>query len=374
MDSPAGLVLKVCCSSRCRLTALSSIALFLLILLTSATNYLSVPWTTISSSTVLARSANSTTLLVRLELRSLSGNPLVFGCQEVHFNTTPPTPTQFLPCQKNGTSPPLSSQALAGIDEPQLKRTALSMVLVSLGLVVCAISAVLGFQFHACRMDDAGRPLPGSRLCLRSPRQVVLALVLAVAAAAACGFLMAYSTRFYAVEVTAKWLAALPPEVYTVSLGAGVAALQRISSYAWGATAVLLLAACFGPLKWHSDAEPFAEEAAAAAAAHAGAARQAAQAQAGAARGGSAAFYLREIVTLPVVAVPPSSAAGGVGGSAPPPAPGGGGGGKTAWGWPLPRAVYASPPPPAPAGQGQGGGGSFFFSTPLRRGGSPAPR
>jgi hypothetical protein len=72
MDSPAGLVLRVCCSSRCRLTALTSIALFLLILLTSATNYLSVPWTTISSSTVLARSVNSTTFQLRLELRHFS--------------------------------------------------------------------------------------------------------------------------------------------------------------------------------------------------------------------------------------------------------------------------------------------------------------
>jgi hypothetical protein len=360
MDSPAGLVLRVCCSSRCRLTALTSIALFLLILLTSATNYLSVPWTTISSSTVLARSVNSTTFQLRLELRSLTGQPLVFGCQEVHFNTTPPAPTLFQPCQKNSTSPPLSSAA-AGFDEAQLKRTTLSMVLVSLGLVVCAIAAVLGFQFHACRMDDSGRPLPGSRLCLRSPRQVVLALVLAVAAAAACGFLMAYSTRFYAVEVTAKWLSALPPEEYTVAVGSGVAALQRISSYAWGATAVLLLAACFGPLKWHSDGEPFAGEEEAAQQARAGGARQA-QAQAlalargEAARAGSTAFYLREIVTLPVVAVP-SSAGEGVG--------------KTEFGWPLPRAAYASPPPPAPAAAAQGG---FFFSTPLRRGGSTDPR
>ncbi len=111
-------MLKVCCSSRCRLTALSSIALFLLILLTSATNFLSLPWTSISSSSLLSARPNVTTYVVRLELRSLSGNPAVFSCQELHFNATPPLPILYLPCQKNSSSQPLDAAAIAGIDEP----------------------------------------------------------------------------------------------------------------------------------------------------------------------------------------------------------------------------------------------------------------
>jgi hypothetical protein len=218
------------------------------------------------------------------------------------------------------------------------------MVLVSLGLVVCAISAVLGFQFHACRMEDSGRPFPGSKLCLRNPQQVVAALALAVVTSATCGILMSYSTRFYTTEVNKRWVQALPAGEYTVSLGAGEAAIARIATYAWGATAVLLLAAFFGPLKWRSDTAPFLEEPPPRGRASGGPQQMAAQARNASPRG-PAAFYLRQIVTLPVEAVP------------------GRGDFKTEFGWPLQSAAYAAPPP---ALQLQGSS-SFAFSTPLRR-------
>lgn len=342
--SLAALVLRVCCSTRCMLTVLSSVALFLMFLTTSATNYLSMPWTEISSSQVLAQSANSTTLLWRHELRSLSGNPLVFSCAEVLSNATPPLPPQQLPCQRNATAAPLDSAAAAGFDELVVKRTTLSLVLFALGSVVLGIASVLCFQFHACRLDEAGRPLPGSRLCLRSPRQVVLAFLAAVAFTTACGALTAHSTRFYAAEVTARWQAALPPGAYSVSLGGGAQALARTAVYAWSATAVLLLASLLGPLRWGRDAVPFEEDG--------GGLRQAARQQPASPR--SAAFALREIVTLPVEAVPSSASAGH-------PC-------KTDLGWPLPRAVYAQPEPRPPGAAAA----VFSFATPLRRGGLAA--
>ena len=172
------------------------------------------------------------------------------------------------------------------------------------------------------------------------------ALALAVVTCAACGMLLSYSTRFYIAEVNKRWVQALPADEYTVSLGAGEAAIARIANYAWGAASVLLLAAFFGPLKWRSDAAPFLEEAP-----PRGRASQVGVQARNASPRGSGAFYLREIVTLPVEAVP------------------GRGDCKTEFGWPLQCAAYAAPPPPALAlQQQQQGSNSFAFATPLRRG------
>ena len=339
MSSPVGQLGSVlgslCCTKRFPLTLITSLAIFLSILTTTSTNQLSLPWTEIQSTTVLGYTANATLLQTRIELRSLSGAPLVFSCPSSRYNSTAPPTTVGGPCVRNSTSPPLDAAA-AGIDEYGIKRSTVAMILFALGATACAILCTLVFQFHACRMDEEGRPRPGSKLCLRSPRQVVAALILALLSSALCGFLLAYCTQHYTSSVTSQWAAALPPSTYSVRSGTGVAALYRVSLYSWGAMGALALACCFGPVQWSSRA-PFEQRAQHSPPAY--------PRGAAGGRGGGGDFQLRETVHLSVVAVPACEEDVT----------------KNSFGYPLPLATYAptvaSPPEEA----------SFSFSTPLQR-------
>lgn len=342
MDHTVGrLFIKLCCSSRCRLTLFSSISLFLLLLMTTATNYLSLPWTEISSTamTPLATSPNASVYATRVEFRSLSGNPTVFSCLETRFNVTPPQPALLQQCSKNASALPLDSQLLAGFNEYAVKRQTLALVLVALGGAVCGIALILCFQFHACRLDDGGRPFPGSRLCLRSPRQVLAVLLAAIVFCALSGGIVHYASSFYVAEVTLQWYSALPRPDYRVVSGAGVLAMNRISTYAWGALAVLLISSCFGPLGWPLRGEPFELPP-----------DRGQQQQHLRPASPRHDFALRELVHLPVEALPSR----------------GGSGSKNEFGWRLEKATYAptaAAPPSAPPGSPL----AFTFATPLRR-------
>ena len=217
-----------------------SIAVLFLFLFSNTGNQLSTPWVTINTlSTVTGDGlSQNQTVLVQVESRSLNSLPIVYQCLGVNGV-----------CTRNATGIALDPLDL-GISEAVNRRLCLSLLLGSLAASLCSIVAALMFQFHSCRVDGEGRPLPHvHKLCI-SNRQVGKVLLVALMSSALTATLSNVATRLYYESITAPFMDALPPPLHTVATGVGYEVVVRTTNFGWGAFLLLSLSYFLGPMRW----------------------------------------------------------------------------------------------------------------------------
>jgi len=218
-----------------------SVAIFLHFLFSNIANQLSVPWTAIYQyNEAFDESTNSSSLLLSaIEYRSLLGSPLLYACYGEGN------------CGRNMSGTPFDPVSM-GVNEAASKRLVLSLLLVALVATLGCIVAGFAFQFHACRVDNLGRPLSGPlhrRPCVNN--SVAGRLLL-------CGTLSSlFSALFslvavldYRGSVLVPLSKALPPPRYQVIGGGGYDSVRHSMNYPWGSVILLLTAYIMGPLRW----------------------------------------------------------------------------------------------------------------------------